>query len=357
MLSATLPGLSCIPPRSAPTMETAMTALFLSGALCHLLVLMIGLSQGVHSVPVPTDLPMCTASEPAQYSLTFSGKWTRAAFPKQYPVYRPPAQWSNLIGVTHSLDYHMWQRNEFASNGVREFAEKSEAWTLMKEVETAGERIQSVYGILSAPAVVGGTGQMDTEFEVFARHSLMSFMVRIIPSPDWFVGVDSINLCNGDKWKESVTLELFPYDAGTDSGFTFSSPNFETIPQDRITQITSSYPSHPANSFFYPRLKHLPPIAKVKLTKIKKTNQIISLPMEPTQSNLLPTGNEIEETLINTPLDCEVSVWSPWGLCKGKCGESGVQHRTRYVIMHPANNGVACPLLEEERKCIPDNCL
>lgn len=66
----------------------------------------------------------------------------------------------------------------------------------------------------------------------------MSFMVRIVPSPDWFVGVDSINLCDGDKWKESVTLELFPYDAGTDSGFTFSSPNFETIPQDRITQVS-----------------------------------------------------------------------------------------------------------------------
>lgn len=68
----------------------------------------------------------------------------------------------------------MWQRNEFASNGVREFTEKGEAWTLMKEVETAGERIQSVYGILSAPAVVGGTGQMNTEFEVFARHSYVS---------------------------------------------------------------------------------------------------------------------------------------------------------------------------------------
>jgi len=48
----------------------------------------------------------------------------------------------------------------------------------------------------------------------------------------------------------------------------------------------------------------------------------------------------------DTPLDCEMSAWSPWGLCKGKCGDSGVQHRTRYVIMHPANNGVACPLLE-----------
>lgn len=66
-----------------------------------------------------------------------------------------------------------------------------------------------------------------------------------------------------------------------------------------LQQITSSFPSHPANSFFYPRLKHLPPIAKVTLTKVKKTKQIISLPVEPTQSNQLPTGNEIEDKLIS----------------------------------------------------------
>lgn len=51
------------------------------------------------------------------------------------------------------------------------------------------------------------------------------------------MGVDSVDLCDGDHWKENVSLELFPYDAGTDSGFTFSSPNFETIPQDKITQV------------------------------------------------------------------------------------------------------------------------
>lgn len=65
----------------------------------------------------------------------------------------------------------------------------------------------------------------------------LSFIVRIVPSPDWFVGVDSINLCDGDQWKENVSLVLFPYDAGTDSGFTFSSPNFETIPQEKVTQV------------------------------------------------------------------------------------------------------------------------
>ncbi|KAK6298683.1 hypothetical protein J4Q44_G00301930 [Coregonus suidteri] len=154
----------------------------------------------------------------------------------------------------------------------------------MKEVEAAGENIQSVYRLFSTPAVAGGTGQMTSEFDVFARHSFLSFVVRIVPSPDWFLGVDSFNLSEGDHWKESITLELYPYDAGTDSSFTFSSPNFETIPQAKVTEITSSSPSHPANSFYYPRLKNLPPMGKVTLTKIK-SNQIFSLTMEPTQFN------------------------------------------------------------------------
>lgn len=61
----------------------------------------------------------------------------------------------------------------------------------------------------------------------------------------------------------------------------------------------------------------------------------------------------------DTPLDCEVSAWSPWGLCKGQCGEDkkkGMRYRTRYIHIKPANNGSACPPLEEERTCVPDNC-
>lgn len=64
-------------------------------------------------------------------------------------------------------------------------------------------------------------------------------MVRIVPSPDWFVGIDSLDLCEGGRWKEQVVLDLYPHDAGTDSGFTFSSPNFATIPQDTVTEVSS----------------------------------------------------------------------------------------------------------------------
>ncbi|XP_062856244.1 spondin-2b [Trichomycterus rosablanca] len=335
-------------------MRTACETYFLQS-----LTLMLTLLSGISTMPVSDADSLCSALSTAKYRLTFTGKWSKTAFPKQFPIYRPPAQWSPLIGVTHSSDYHIWQENLYASNGVREFSEKGEAWTLIKEVEAAGERIQSVYGLFSSPAVLGGTGQTSTEFEVYARHNLLSFIVRLVPSPDWFVGVDSLNLCEGDQWKENISLDLYPYDAGTDSGFTFSSPKYETIPQDQIMQITSSFPSHPANSFYYPRLKHLPPIAKLMLTRIK-SKLVFSLPIEHTQSNLIPTGNEIDEieSLINTPLDCEVSAWSPWGLCKGQCEENkkGVRYRTRYIHIQPANNGAACPPLEEERACVPDNC-
>lgn len=159
----------------------------------------------------------------------------------------------------------MWRKGQHVSNGLREFAERGEAWALMREVEAAGERLQSVHAVFSAPAVPSGTGQSTAELEVHSRHSLVSlarglgggrgapgvpraspranrsqvsFVVRIVPSPDWFVGVDSLDLCEGSRWREQVAVDLYPYDAGTDSGFTFSSPNFATIPQDAVTEAS-----------------------------------------------------------------------------------------------------------------------
>uniref|UniRef100_A0A8B9T8K7 Spondin-2 n=1 Tax=Anas platyrhynchos TaxID=8839 RepID=A0A8B9T8K7_ANAPL len=304
------------------------------------------------SLPVRDD-SICTAEELAKYSIIFTGKWSQTAFPKQYPLYRPPAQWSSMLGVTHSSDYSMWKKNEYASNGVRDFAEKGEAWVLMKEIEEAGEKIQSVHGIFSAPAISSGTGQTSTELEVRSRHPLVSFVVRIVPSPDWFVGIDSLNLCEGDHWVEEVSVDLFPYDAGTDSGFTFSSPNFATIPQDTVTEITCSSPSHPANSFYYPKLKILPPIAQVTMVKLKKNQLGLPIP----HLNQPAKSNEILDTISETPLDCEVSQWSSWGLCRGPCRKPGTKIRTRFVLLHPANNGTPCPNLDEETGCEPDNCV
>lgn len=49
----------------------------------------------------------------------------------------------------------------------------------------------------------------------------MSFVSKIDPSPDWFVGVSGLDLCDDVTWIESKELELYPWDAGTDGGYTY----------------------------------------------------------------------------------------------------------------------------------------
>lgn len=36
----------------------------------------------------------------------------------------------------------------------------------------------------------------------------VSLVSRIIPSPDWFIGIDSFNLCVNGNWLDSITIEV-----------------------------------------------------------------------------------------------------------------------------------------------------
>ncbi|XP_068596656.1 spondin-2a [Brachionichthys hirsutus] len=293
----------------------------------------------------------CTSKGPASYILVFTGHWSPRAFPKQYPLFRPPAQWSKLMAVSHNRHFHLWEEGVPAGAGLRSFAELGLTVELMKAAKEARKR-RHVGAMYRTAGIPNGIGHSSTELLVLPRSSLLSLMVKIIPSPDWFVGVDSLNLCQDNQWKQEVTIDLRPFDAGTDSGFTFSSPNFPTSPPDNITKITSQMPNHPANSFFYPRVEELPPIASIKITRQSRS----SGRQTPMSNHILP--NSISPYRFSaTPLDCEVSFWSSWGLCLGPCSRGGVRHRTRYILLRPANAGTPCPELEEQAECIPHSCM
>ena len=99
-------------------------------------------------------------------------------------------------------------------------------------------------------------------------------MVKIVPSPDWFVGVSGLNLCSKGKWRKKAIMKLFPADAGTDKGLTFTSPNWPSYPPEKIYRITSSNPNHDASSFYYPKLKKLPRIGYVIFHKTAEARTI-----------------------------------------------------------------------------------
>ncbi|KTF75747.1 hypothetical protein cypCar_00020251 [Cyprinus carpio] len=313
---------------------------FVPGWLQQLLVVLLRFAL---SCAAPVNL-----TNGAECILVFTGHWSPQTFPKQYPLFRPPAQWSKLMAVTHNEQYRLWQEGAPASDGMKSFAEQGLTVDLVKDAKEARKR-RAVGSMYRTAGIPSGFGHSSTELLLTPRSPLLSLIVKVIPSPDWFVGVDSLNLCEGGQWKQEVTFDLHPFDAGTDSGFTFSSPNFPTTPPENITMITSQKPNHPANSFYYPRLTELPPLATIWVKRQGRTQNRVS-------NHILPDTTK-PHRFSETPLDCEVSMWSSWGLCLRPCSRGGLRHRTRYILLKPANSGTPCPELEEQEECTPHNCL
>jgi len=55
------------------------------------------------------------------------------------------------------------------------------------------------------------------------------------------------------------------------------------------------------------------------------------------------------------PVDCEMSMWSPWSACTKDC-EGGVRTRTRSIIVKPLNGGESCNTASEQEPCNTGSC-
>ncbi|CAL1673484.1 unnamed protein product [Lasius platythorax] len=201
----------------------------------------------------------------ALYKVTLRTYWSRARFPRHYPEWKPPAQFGKLIGRTHDSTYTLYRLGERLSTGARLYVETGRADGL----DTDGDSPNSLHSF-AGPPIPQGEGTSVTRAFLDGNHTLISIMARINPSPDWFVGVDSFQLCVEGNWVDTVTVELDPLDGGTDNGFTFTAANWPTQPQGIAYRITSRYPAHPAGSFYYPNLPRLPPIATFTFTKLRE---------------------------------------------------------------------------------------
>ena len=95
--------------------------------------------------------------------------------------------------------------------------------------------VSNVYktGMVSTPG-----GNTSTKIMVQNMYSMVSLITMIAPSPDWFVGVDSYDLCGMNGWKENVTMDLLPWDAGTGEGLTYRPKTGDTMPVNVIMLIT-----------------------------------------------------------------------------------------------------------------------
>ena len=165
------------------------------------------------------------------YQVTFEGKWTTAVTPGGLPS---GAHFSPLIGAVHNNQVTFWSSGGTASAGIESMAEIGGTSALRREIASAGP---NAHVTLQKTVSSGGTGSATIEFTATPAHPLVTLVTMVAPSPDWFVGISGLSLREGDNWLAAKTVNLYPYDAGTENGTQFSLSNPSTSPQGVITSI------------------------------------------------------------------------------------------------------------------------
>uniref|UniRef100_A0A665TEZ3 Spondin-1 n=1 Tax=Echeneis naucrates TaxID=173247 RepID=A0A665TEZ3_ECHNA len=325
----------------------------------------------------------CCACGTAKYRLTFYGNWSEKVHPKDYP--RRANHWSALIGASHSKGYVLWEYGGYASEGVRQVAEFGSPIKMEEEIRQKGDEVLTVIKTKAQwPAwqPLNLRAAPSAEFSVDRTRHLMSFLTMLGPSPDWNVGLSGEDLCTKEcGWVQRLVTDLIPWDAGTDGGVTYESPNKPTIPQEKIRPLTSL--DHPQSPFYDPEGGAITPVARVAV-ELAELTCIYSgwSPWSACSSATCDKGRRMRQRMLKAQLDlsvpcphtqdfqpcmgpgcsmeetstCMMSEWISWSACSVSCG-MGMRSRERYVKQYP-EDGSLCQLhTEETEKCVVnDEC-
>lgn len=181
---------------------------------------------------VPSPHAMAAPRASATYEVTFESTWSAATHPQDFPS---GAHYSPWVGATHHDGVVFWAPGALASAGIQAVAELGRTATMAAEIDdaiAAGTAANHLSG-----RGIGSPGTVSFSFDIDPSHPLVTLVTMIAPSPDWFVGVHGLSLIEAGRWVEVKTVPLFAYDAGTDSGLSYTSPNEATRPPVPIFAI------------------------------------------------------------------------------------------------------------------------
>lgn len=176
----------------------------------------------------------------ARYKVVFNATWSQATHPTSWPA---NAHWSGLVGGTHNTNVHFWREGETASEGIRLMAERGQQPTLLSEIAPA-IKDGNAHLQLAGGGLGSSPGSVALAFPQPMRRDfpLVTLVTMIAPSPDWFAGVDSLSLVQDGEWVTSLSVDVYGYDAGTDSGPSYASPDQVTVPRGFIQRF-SGFPA------------------------------------------------------------------------------------------------------------------
>jgi len=168
--------------------------------------------------------------------VTFEATWSHSSHPIDFPA---NAHFSPLVGATHDARARFWGEGLLASTGIERMAERGATSPLDDEIQRAIDA-GSAGALLRGDPIGRPPGSATISFEATQSFSRVTLVTMVAPSPDWFVGVSGLDLFAGGVWAEQLVVPLYAWDAGTDDGATFTSPDAEARPHRPVREIDSA---------------------------------------------------------------------------------------------------------------------
>jgi Spondin_N/Secretion system C-terminal sorting domain len=186
------------------------------------------------------------AQSTATYDFTFTSVWNS----NHHGTLPGSAHWSDLVGATHNSDVTFLEMGGMATPGIELVAEAGSNGVFNAEVNSAiGSGYADRWLQRSVDPFAAIASATLSDIVVSEDFPLLTLVSMIAPSPDWIIAVNSLNLwdSNSNTWKESFTVDLYPYDAGTEDGFGYSGNNLPTNPRGFISNVAGAngYPFGP----------------------------------------------------------------------------------------------------------------
>ena len=186
----------------------------------------------------PAMPPVATGDCPASatYGVTFRATWDAASHGST-PRFPSGAHFSRVVGAAHVDEASFWSSGGIATDGIESMAETGAVATFCNEVQAEADRERAGGCIRGQEASFQSPGTVTLTFDVDEGLPFLTLVSMIAPSPDWFVGIDGVALQQGGCWTPRIEMDLAGYDAGTDSGTTFSARDADVTPHEPIGPI------------------------------------------------------------------------------------------------------------------------
>jgi len=185
-------------------------------------------------------LPGLAAAEgmATTYRVTFERTWSDQTHPEDFPLL---AHFSPVIGVTHGAGYELFADGGTATPGIEKLCEEGKHQPLDAELRTAmgagriGTMIETMEPIRKVP------GSAEARFEIDAAHPKVTIAAMIAPSPDWCAVAADVELMENGQFVAQKTVELYPWDAGTDSATSYRALDADMQPRGKTMPNASPY--------------------------------------------------------------------------------------------------------------------